>query len=213
MESKAREAVAGVPARAIPPRRLSSILEELAVGAREAITVAQIRDAMGDRGFAALLVVFSAVNMLPLPPGATLVLGLPLLLVALQMVLGSRTAWLPRFLLDKSIAVERFRGLSKRAVPYLRWIERLIRPRYWPFARDGADRVIGMIALVLAIAVTLPIPFGNWFPAFSCALVGLALSERDGLLLSVAVVSGVMSLALMGVVVGAAGALAAMVLG
>ena len=38
------------------------------------------------------------------------------------------------------------------------------------------------MALVLAIVVTLPIPLGNWLPAFATALLGLALSERDGIL-------------------------------
>lgn len=192
-----------------PPRRLSRIVAELARTADGPVSVAEIRQAMGDRSFAALLVVFSAVNMLPLPPGSTLVLGLPLVLVALQMVLGNRTVWLPGFVLRRTIARDRFRQLSERAVPRLEWVERLVRPRYWPFARDHADRVIGGIALVLAVAVTLPVPLGNWFPAFSCALVGLALSERDGLLLAAAVVCGLLSLAVMGVVVGAAGVLAA----
>ena len=36
------------------PRRLSQVLRELADGAKDGITVAQLRDALGDRGFAAL---------------------------------------------------------------------------------------------------------------------------------------------------------------
>jgi len=201
--------VSGTTAEADAPRRLSRIFEELADSAVGTVTVEQLRDALGDRSFATLLVLFSCLNMLPLPPGSTLVLGIPLLLLCVQMVLGSRTVWLPRFVLTKSISAEKFRNLTTRMLPRLKWIERLIRPRYWPFARSHADRVIGTIALVLAIAVTLPIPFGNWFPAFSCALVGLALSERDGVLLAVAVVSGLLSLAVIGFVIGAASVLAA----
>ena len=72
--------------------------------------------------------------------------------------------------------------MMDRVIPRLVWIERMIRPRYWPFWRRRGDRVIGIIALIMAITVTLPIPLGNWLPAFSTALLGLALSERDGIL-------------------------------
>lgn len=195
------------------PRRLSRVFEELAGNAHGSVTVEQLRQALGDRSFATLLVFFSCLNMLPLPPGSTLVLGIPLILLSIQMVLGSRTVWLPRFVLRKSLTADSFRHMSGRLVPRIKWVEKLIRPRYWPFARDHADRIIGLIALILSIAVTLPIPLGNWFPAFSCALVGLALSERDGVLLGVAVVSGTLSLLVIAVVIGAASMVAGTVLG
>ncbi|MCT7375251.1 exopolysaccharide biosynthesis protein [Chelativorans salis] len=197
----------------LPPRRLSMIFEELASNAEGTVTVEQLRQALGDRSFATLLVFFSSINLLPLPPGSTLVLGIPLLLLSIQMVFGQRTVWLPRFILQKSLSAAQFRGMSERLIPKIKWVERLIRPRYWPFARDHADRFIGIIALILAIAVTLPIPLGNWFPAFSCALVGLALSERDGILLTVAVASGALSLIVIAVVIGAAGMLASALMG
>jgi hypothetical protein len=191
-----------------PPRRLSRVLADLARNANGTVTIEQIRQALGDRSFAALLVFFALLNLLPLPPGSTLLLGPPLLLVAVQMVVGSRTVWLPRFLLTKSVTAERFRDMVRRIVPRLRWLERLVRPRYWPLGSRQADRIVGIVALIFATAVTLPIPFGNWFPALTCALAGLALSERDGVLLAVAVACGIFSLLLMGVILGSAGALA-----
>lgn len=200
--------VSGAPPAENPPRRLSRIFQDLADSAGEKVTVAEIRQALGDRSFATLLVFFSSLNLLPFPPGSTLFLGPPLVIIAMQMVLGNRTTWLPRFVLNKAIGADKFRHMSERLIPRLVWIEQLIKPRYWPFARNHADRAIGMVALVLAIAVTLPIPLGNWFPAFSCALVGLALSERDGILLGIGVFCGVLSLLVIAAVVGAASVLA-----
>lgn len=204
--------IAGFGDSALPPRRLSAVLMELAREAKDSVTIEQIREALGDRSFATLLVFFAGLNLLPFPPGSTLILGIPLLLIAFQMVLGNRTAWLPRFVLAKSVSADKFRYMSEKLVPRLEWVERIIRPRYWPFERKRADRILGVLALILAIAVTLPIPFGNWFPALSCALVGLALSERDGVLLATAIACGLFSFALIGVVVGTAGALASMLL-
>lgn len=204
----ASRSLTAVPNPLAGPRKISLILENLAREADGNVTIEQIRQAFGDRSFATLFVLFACLNLLPLPPGTTLIFGPPMLLLAFQMVSGRSTVWLPRFLLEKSVSAERFRELSERFTPKLRWLERFIRPRFWPFPRNHGDRVIGLMMLVLATAATVPVPFGNWLPALSCALVGLALSQRDGLLFAVALISTAISLALLAAIVGAAGALA-----
>lgn len=197
----------------VPPRRLSQIFTDLAREATGPVSIAEVRDAMGDRSFAALLVLFASFNLLPLPPGSTFFFALPLLLVSSQMVLGYRSAWLPQSLLRKSVAPERFRKSVDRLVPMLQRLERLVKPRYWPFSRNGADRLIGAIALVLAIAVFLPIPLGNWLPALATATIAIALSERDGILFGIGVVIGIAAIAVIGFVLGAVGLLAGNVFG
>src|SRR5262249_13731906 len=77
------------------PRRLSEVFSELAARSDGPVSVGAIRDALGDRSFAALLVFFAFPNILPLPPGATTFLGLPLVLVSAQMIYGRGDAWLP----------------------------------------------------------------------------------------------------------------------
>jgi len=193
-------------------RRLSCIVEELCARAGHSVSVQEIRDALGERSFATLLLFFALLNLLPLPPGTTLVLGLPLILVAMQMVSGREAVWLPNFLLSKSLTAEQFRKLSEKMLPRLQWLESLVRPRYWPFGNSKtAERVIGLVALVLGTVVTLPIPFGNWFPALACALFGLALAERDGLVLVAASLTVVISVTMLGLVFGTAGVMASMV--
>jgi hypothetical protein len=190
------------------PRRMSVVFEEISRGAVEAVTILQVRDALGDRSLAALLAFFAAINLLPLPPGTTIVLGPPLVIIAAQMMFGYSRVWLPRSILDRSIPAERFRQMTARAMPRLLWLERLIRPRYWPFRSEQvADRVIGALAFVFAIAVTLPIPFGNWLPAFSIFLLSLALSERDGLCLIAGLVVGAVAFLVIALVAGTAHAL------
>ena len=178
------------------PPRLSQVFQSLADNANGPVTVRQIRDALGDRSFAALLVFFAAINLLPLPPGTTLVLGLPLMIVSAQMVWGRKIAWLPDFILVRSVQAEQFRALAERFIPRLVWLERWIKPRVWPMPDRYDERVIGLLALVMGTLVTLPIPLGNWFPALTIALSGLALSERDGILLGVAAIAGAFSIVL-----------------
>lgn len=196
-----------------PARKLSAILADLAANATRPVSVGEIRDAIGDRSFAALLVLFAALNLLPLPPGSTLFFGIPLMLVSAQMVLGYRQAWLPQALLRRTVGADRFRRAAGTLVPRLQRLEEIVRPRRWPFSEATADRVIGLITLVLGIAVFLPIPLGNWLPAFAVAVIGIAFSERDGVVLAAGIGIGVLSLAIIGVVVGAAGIAANMVFG
>lgn len=202
---------------ASPPRRrarrLSQLFSRLAEHEKGPISLATIRDALGDRSFAPLLVLFAVINLIPLPPGASAFLGLPLVIVSAQMAFGSKRAWLPRFLMDKSLSADQFRSLMTRVIPLLIRLELWIRPRYWPFWRRRGDRVIGVICLLLAIVVTLPIPLGNWLPAFSTALLGLSLSERDGILFAVGGLVGVLALGVIVAVIGAAGALSHAALG
>jgi hypothetical protein len=187
------------------PRRLSELFAQLARDARGPVSIGHIRDALGNRSFAPLLVLFAAFNLLPLPPGTSAVLGLPLIIVSAQMVYGAKQTWLPSYLAERSLKADTFRSMMEWIIPRLIRIERVIKPRYWPFWRRQGDRIIGSIALVLAIVVTLPIPLGNWLPAFATALLGLALSERDGLLLAVGGAICIVSFCVIAAVIGAAG--------
>lgn len=195
----------GVAPKRRRARRLSEVFAQLARDAKGPVSIATIRDTMGNRSFAPLLVLFAAFNLIPLPPGASAFLGLPLIIVSAQMAYGSKQAWLPSFVMNRSLSADQFRKVMDWLIPRLVRLERLIRPRYWPFWRRQGDRVVGIITLLLAIIVTLPIPLGNWLPAFSTALLGLALSERDGILLGIGGIVGVASVAVITFVVGAAG--------
>ena len=186
-------------------RRLSVLFAQLARDAQGPVTIAHISHALGNRSFAPMLVMFAAFNLLPLPPGASIILGIPLVIVSAQMAYGSKQAWLPSFLMNRSLSAEQFRRLMDWLIPRLIRLERIIRPRYWPFWRKQGDRVIGVVALVLAIVVTIPIPLGNWLPASSTALLGLALSERDGILLAIGGAVGLISMIIVAGVISAAG--------
>jgi hypothetical protein len=187
------------------PRRLSEVFAQLARDAQGPVSIGHIRDALGNRSFAPLLVLFAAFNLLPAPPGTSAVLGVPLIIISAQMVYGNKQAWLPDALANRSLSAETFRTMMEWVIPRLIRLERVIRPRYWPFWRRQGDRIIGAIALVLAIIVTLPIPLGNWLPAFATALLGLALSERDGLLLAVGGAVCIVSFCVIAAVIGVAG--------
>ena len=58
--------------------------------------------------------------------------------------------------------------------------------------------VLGALAFLLSVVVTLPIPLGNILPAFAVCLIALGVLERDGIWASVGAVIGLAALALSG---------------
>ena len=189
------------------PQHLSQLLRNLSLTAGPRITLRDLAVAMEDRSFGAFLVVFALPNLIPLPPGATFILGLPLIFVAWQMLVSRHTRiWLPKRMGDYAFENATFFVFVNRISPWLQRAETLIKPRGWFLGSRLAERVIGLLALILAIVIFLPIPFGNWLPAFALAVIGFAHMERDGLGLVAGALIGVVSLVVAGLVVAAAGA-------
>lgn len=165
--------------------KISDMLEALADRVGDRITLRELLNGFGERALGALLVVFAAPLVLPMPPGVSAVLGLPLLLFSAQFMLGMRQPWLPAALADRTIRGRDVKAMATRVVPMLLRIERLLHPRMTLLARGPFARLVGALAVVLSIIVFLPVPFGNMLPSLAIAVLGLGLVERDGLALLV----------------------------
>jgi hypothetical protein len=136
----------------------------------------------GGRAMGALLLVFGLACTLPLPPGSTTIFGAPLVLLAPQLIIGSRAPWLPRRLRERTLAtVHLNRGLP-RVLPWLERMEAVSRPRLPILFGAIGERLIGLVCLLLALVLILPIPFGNIVPAIAVSVLSLALVQRDGVL-------------------------------
>jgi hypothetical protein len=166
------------------PERLSELLRHVSQKAGARISLGEIADAMADRSFGAFLVVFCLPNLIPLPPGATFILGLPLVVIAFQMAFSRLdTIWLPKRLHDYTFDNKGFAAVLDKFVPWMEKAERWIKPRFWPRNARLFERFIGIFSLLLAIIIFLPIPLGNMGPAYALALMGLGMTERDGILI------------------------------
>lgn len=205
-----RKFVSDIPARSSAPgasanqdqhpESLSDLLKKLADEAGDRVTLRDIAEALDERSFGAFLLVFSIPNLIPLPPGATLILGLPLVFIAWQIVAGRNKIWLPDRLANYALEKRTLHKIVRRADPWLRKMEAWVRPRHWPLPNLFAERLFGIYTLFLAVVVFIPIPFGNWLPAFAIAVIGLAQTERDGNCLAVGSVIGVIAISVFGLI-------------
>lgn len=175
-------------------RKLSGLLLDIVQDeTRSRISVADLLAALQVRAFGALLLIFALPNVIPTPPGTSAVLGLPLLFLTAQMMLG-QAPWLPRFIADRSMAREDLGMLIGRMTSPLARAERLLSPRLLQLTTSFAERFVGAFCLILAIVLTLPIPLGNMLPALAISVIALGILERDGLWIIIGTVIGFVSL-------------------
>lgn len=178
--------------------RTSHVLASLASRPGERLTVADVLSVLRDRAFALLVVVLGLPNCLPMPPPIPLVCGFLLAFVAIQIIIGRPTPWLPRVLLERSVARADVERAVSRAVPILTRLERFSRPRMTVFESGVAFRVMGVLLLVLSIGIIFALPpFLGQIPlGIAVCLVGLGLVERDGLVVLGGLAIGSMGLTL-----------------
>lgn len=162
------------------PERLSRLLIRLAGQEREFVTIGQLARVLRDRGFGAVLIILCAPNLVPLPPGTTTILGIPILLVAVQLIVGYRRPLLPRTIRKRQISKKSLDAAIAKLLPWIERFERFASPRLWYLPQRLAEQLIGIVAAVMALILMLPIPFANSPPAAAIILLSLGLGERDG---------------------------------
>jgi len=162
--------------------KLSDVIEGFGEDTRPVLTVGQMLEQFDSRAFGAMLLVFGLLNCLPLPPGSSTILSLPILLLAPQIALGREIPWLPRKLIEHPLKRDDLRGLFRKLTPVVRRMELVTRPRLELLFAPVGERAIGVVCTLLAMVLVLPIPLGNLAPGATVAVLALSLLQRDGLL-------------------------------
>ena len=157
----------------------------------------------GPAAFGMLLFLGVLPAFIPVPGVGGAVGGPLVILVGVQLLLGMRKLWLPEFLARRGphrSAMMRFR---QRMAPWLRRLEKLVRPRMTAFLDNRiALSFTGLLLVLLGVLLALPIPFTNYVFGFLLLLFAFALLERDGALLLVAWVAGGIAVVVFGFLSG-----------
>jgi len=170
--------------------KTSEILARLAAhSSGDRVTIFEILARIRVRAFGVFLILFAAPNALPMPPGFALFTAVFILLIATQLAMGRTALWIPKWLGYKSIPTRHLVRVIDWIVPKLARIERWSKPRAIKLTRLRARQPIGVVIILLALIMALPIPIiGNTPPAIAITLMGFGMLQRDG----VWVVAGVL---------------------
>jgi hypothetical protein len=134
-----------------------------------------------DDGPGPVLFILTLPVLLPLPPGFSMVLALPLLIVAPQIIVGRRRLWLPKFLRKRTIKRAALVKLIRRVLPPVEKIETVVRPRLGLLTGRWGTPLVGVACTIIAVVLVLPIPFANLAPAIAMGVFSVGLTRKDGL--------------------------------
>jgi hypothetical protein len=180
------------PARPLPlSQRLAQIAE---TAGPDRITFSELAGQLHSRVWGGLLFIFAAINVLPLPPGTSTFIAIPLVLVSAQMVFGRASPWFPARIDRRGVTKAELQRLIGKMGWFETRVERIFRPRLGHLTGPAATRAIGLVCLVLSLIAGLPILMIHNAPALAIVLFGLALIYRDGVLVIVAAVAAVLSI-------------------
>ena len=146
------------------------------------MSVGRLMDVFASEAFGAAILIFAAPNLVPNPPGTSPILGLPLIFLAIQLLLGRQAVWLPKWVRSRRVSSRLLATMARRLGPLLARLEDVLAPRYHALAGNGfALRMVGLVSLPLAIILLLPLPFLHMLPGAAMVCYGLGLAMRDGL--------------------------------
>lgn len=160
------------------------------------MAIGDLVNALRNRAFGILFLLFGIPNCIPMPPGIPVICGIILALIGLQMALGRHDLWLPDVIARRTFSRAMLEKVVNRSRPYIRKFENWSQPRYAHVSGPLGRHLIGATVVVLGLVLAfLPIPFfGNIPPGIAVCILGLGLVERDGLIIMVGYVASILAL-------------------
>ncbi|MGQ9369965.1 exopolysaccharide biosynthesis protein [Azospirillum sp. A39] len=165
------------------------------------VTIGDLIAALGDRSVGTILLALALPTVAPVPLGVSVLFNLPVLLFSMTLLLGRRGGYLPDWLLRRSVQRRTAERMIDAALPRLRWIERMLRPRRPALAAIDRERWFGALVFLLAFIAFVPVPLMGWLPGFALVLLALGLIERDGNAVGVGLMLGLGAVAVAAVLV------------
>lgn len=120
---------------------------------------------------------------LPYPPGFTTIMGAPLVALSFQMIIGSKKVSLPERVKNYEIKNSLLKTISSKIVPIVEKVEQYVKPRFGFAKSVYCEQFVGVVSMIAALAVTIPLPMTNAIPAAGITIMALGLLNRDGLVI------------------------------
>ena len=158
-------------------------------------TIKGLLEAFDEKSFAIVFLLLMSPSALPIPTGGvTHVLEIFTMLLALEMIIGRRTPWLPK----RALRHELGPATQKKAIPFLvrrvRWFEKHSKPRFTGLLENRLTlSALGVAILGCALAAFFAPPFSglDTVPSLGAVVMSLGLILKDALMVGVGLLLGV----------------------
>lgn len=105
---------------------LSDVIEGLGDGDDPKLSLREIVDAFGERGFGALILLLALMALFPWPPGGKAVFSAPIMLLSAELALQRDAVWLPRWVLRASFSRAAYRAAVVTPFGAPAWLRRWV---------------------------------------------------------------------------------------
>lgn len=170
-------------------------------------TLGGLIDVFDEKSFALLFVVLMSVPALPLPTGgATHVFEVIVILLALQLVVGRGEIWLPERFRKRDLGGDKQQKFIAGLLRFIRRLERFSKPRMrFLFGNRLSNAIFGLLVIGGSVAAFFAPPFSglDTLPALGVVMLSLGVLLEDALMAIVGIVVGVAGV-LLAIIVGAA---------
>lgn len=149
----------------------------------ERVAIEQLLEPLRRRAFGFLLLLLAIPNFLPVPVGIGGIMGVLVIALGLEMLIGLEHPWIPGFLRKRTVSREGLLRFLDRIEPMTRRLEKICKPRLQRLTQRPFTFASGAIMILVGILLALPIPFTNYVFGAMLIAFAFALVERDGALL------------------------------
>ncbi|GGE34053.1 hypothetical protein GCM10011367_05630 [Marinicauda pacifica] len=171
------------------PSSLQDVLEDLTKeGDSETISVDDILEALAHRSFGPLLLIPALLSVLPVVgalPGVSYAMAGLAFFISFHFVVSKPKLWLPSPIRNMKMDRDGFEKGLEKSRPVIKWIDRMVVPRFALALRDPMPRLISILCLLVSILMLIyaSVPGGIVIPAVALILLSLGLTTHDGIVI------------------------------
>jgi hypothetical protein len=176
------------------PADLEEVLDaiEHATNGAARVSFGDVVRAVGRRSFGPLLLLPGLIIFAPIVgdiPGVPTAMAFVVAVIAGQMLLQREHFWLPRWVLDRSLAADKVAKAAGWLREPARFVDRFLRPRLEVFVTGPGEYTIAAVALAIALFTPAMevVPFSANGAGAVLTAFGLALIARDGAVAAAAI--------------------------
>jgi hypothetical protein len=155
-------------------REVLGELDELA-STHDEVCVADVLDDFGERSFGPFIMLPALLEITPIGgiPGLPTALALFIALIAIQLLVGRDHVWMPRFVQQRSVGSKKLHKSVRKLRGLANFLDHHSEGRLEGLTQGAAIRLVAPLEFL---------PFASSVPMLAIAVLGLALTVRDGAL-------------------------------
>ena len=175
------------------------LLQQLATGRPDDdLSFELVLDSFRHRSYGLFLLIVLIPVFIPIPAGQGAFSGLLTTLIGAQLLWQLEHPWVPGFIGRKTFKRAHVINFQRRFDRWLGFVEKLCKPRFeYAFDHAWARAFSGLLLVVLGVLLALPIPFTNYPFGMIVLAFSLGFIERDGLLLGIGWILGLVEIVLL----------------